>query len=900
MATDAELLSPFDLDAGPDGRLHILDTLADTIVRVDDHGRLEVIAGNGDRGQSGDGGQARAASFLQPQRLRSGPDGSIYVLDIFSGRGAIRRVSPSGVIETVVKFGKPGTFGIGETLEEQGLHGIGSFDVGPDGVLYLASNTQHRVYRVTPRGAITVIAGAGDPIPDVGEYSGDGGPATAAELDRPDAIAVASDGTIYFADGRTSNERIRRIRPDGVIETYMTAAGGQNSAGALRTEVGYVRRSNLQLDAEGRMYWIDSDREGSAIKRIGLDNRIEVLWRPGSHRLLQQFLVADSAIYVIADSQVLRVGGQAGQAEVVAGVGIPDASHGSGGEALEAALMSPAAIAVGSDGRIYVGELSRQTVRLIRNGAIEEFAGNGSAGPLTPPGGPAGEGGPARDASFRDIRDLAVGPDGSVLIADGAYVRRVRPDGVIDRYAGDGLACPSAGLGNNCGDGGPATEAQLGPVREIAMDRFGNGFILANEHRGRGDWIRRVGVDGTIHTLGGELETAARDGGINTIAIRSGESLLAYTVDNGIWSIDQAGSAAPLPTLGHSLSQVWGPMAASPSGEVYVWNSFFGLLQQRPDGSSDLLLPGVSNASTSLDLGDGGRPRDATTGSLGDIAIDSEGNLYLADQANRVIRRINAPHECPQVERPQIAAVTNASFFPGGFGPGSIVTVFGSGLGPAVGAVAAPGPDSRFATELSGVKVIIDGVEATILYVSDTQINAIVPFGVEVIGRYRRSGANPPVFSSIGAYNELRVVRDGVDSDPQRIAMEPASPAFLLLANDQAAAINQDGSVNGEANPAGPGSVVALYMSGGGVMEPAIEDGAVVGSTLPLVQEKVVVEIGGQKVQALYAGGAPGLVAGVMQVNFTVPLNLVQAGRLQVRVKVGLQTSQKAAYLWVR
>ena len=693
-ATEAELLAPFDLDEGSDGLLYILDVQADTIVRVSAEGNIQIVAGNGDGGPSGDGGQARDASFLQPQRLRIGPDGSIYVLDLFSGRGAIRRVAPSGVIDTVVKFGEPGAYGIGETLEEQGLHGISSFDVGPDGALYLTSNTQHRVYRVAPGGAITVVAGAGDPIPDVGGYSGDGGPATEAELDRPDALAVAPDGTVYFADGRTSNERIRRIRPDGVIETYLTAAGSPNSAGALRAEVGYARRSNLQFDAQGRLYWIDSDREGRAVKRIGLDDRIELEWRATTGGLQQQFLLADTGVYVISSGQVLRVDAESGEAELVAGTGARGASHGSGGPALDAALLSPSTITIGTEGRIYLGEASRQTVRVIRDGVIEEFAGNGSAGPLIPPPGiPAGEGGPALEASFREVRDVAVGPDGSVFVADGAYVRRVRPDGVIDRYAGDGLACPSAGFGNNCGDSGPATEAQLGSVQEIAMDRFGNGFILANENRGRGDLVRRVGVDGTIHTLGGELENAARDRGINTIAIRRGESLLAYTVVDGIWSVDQAGVAEPVPTPGRGLSQVWGSMAASPSGDIYVWNSFFGLFQQRPDGASNLLLPGSSGPGSGLDLGDGGPPRNATTGSLGDIATDSDGNLYLADQANRVVRRINAPHECPQVERPQIAAVTNASFFPGGFGPGSIVTVFGSGLGPAVGVVAAPGPD---------------------------------------------------------------------------------------------------------------------------------------------------------------------------------------------------------------
>ena len=195
------------------------------------------------------------------------------------------------------------------------------------------------------------------------------------------------------------------------------------------------------------------------------------------------------------------------------------------------------------------------------------------------------------------------------------------------------------------------------------------------------------------------------------------------------------------------------------------------------------------------------------------------------------------------------------------------------------------------------MKVVVDGVESTILYVSDTQINAVLPFETTVAGRYRQLSGKP--FFSPYSRSDLRVVRNGVDSDPQRIAMEPASPAFLLLANDQAAAINQDGSINGEDNPAAPGSIVALYMSGGGVMAPAIEDGAIVGSVLPQVAEKVVVIIDGQEVEALYAGGAPGLVAGVLQVNFAVPMNLSQAGRIEIGVKVGFQPTNKTAHIVV-
>jgi sugar lactone lactonase YvrE len=179
-------------------------------------------------------------------------------------------VAPTGIIQTVAGAGHP-TVGWGSYGGDGGpaltanLAAPQSIAYGPDGTLYITDRDNNRIRAVGPDGVMTTIAG-GAP-----GFSGDGGPAAKARLNRPDGLAVASDGTIYFAD--SNNERIRMIAPDGLIST-IAGTGKDASAGdgGQATKASLADPEGLLLDSRGNLYI--SESEGNRVRVITPDGTI--------------------------------------------------------------------------------------------------------------------------------------------------------------------------------------------------------------------------------------------------------------------------------------------------------------------------------------------------------------------------------------------------------------------------------------------------------------------------------------------------------------------------------------------------------------------------------------------------------------------------------------------------
>ena len=328
---------------------------------------LVTLAGTGLAGQDGDGGLATAAQLNFPTAVAAAPDGSFYIAD--QSNQEIRRISANGIITTIVGFGI-GNYADGGPPRLNYPSGV---TVGSDGSIYLTDSGNNRIRRVGPDGVITTVAGTG-----VAGFSGDGGPATAAQIFSPGPIALGPDGTLYFAD---DNQRVRRVGTDGIIATVAgTGAFGSSGDGGPATAARLAAPSGLAVGPDGSLYISDT-----------LNNRI-------------RRVTADGIIRTVVGT------GTSGFA-------------GDGGPATAAQLLVPKGIAVAADGRIYIADAGNARLRLVgTDGIIRTAAGTGTAGGT-------GDNGPAAAARLNQPTGVGIGPQGLVYVTDtfNHRLRRVGP-----------------------------------------------------------------------------------------------------------------------------------------------------------------------------------------------------------------------------------------------------------------------------------------------------------------------------------------------------------------------------------------------------------------------------------------------------------------------------------------
>jgi sugar lactone lactonase YvrE len=332
------------------------------------------------------------------------------------GNRASERQEPAYAISTVAGTGEPGFGGDGGPAVAAKLNRPCAVAVDREGNLYIADYMNHRVRKVGRDGTITTLAGTGEP-----GSAGDGGPAAKAQLQGPYGVSVDRHGNVYVADQR--NNRVRKVAPDG---TLSTVAG--NGKRAFAGDGGPAAAASLSgpnatvSDEEGNLYIADS----------------------GNHRVRK--VAPDGTITTVA--------------------GTEKGYTGDGGQAVQAKLNLPAALALDPKGNLYVGDFHNHVVRKIApDGVITTVAGTGERGA-------SADGTPATQAKLNEPGGLGIARDGSLLIADGVNfrIRRVGPDGVLQTVAGTGRRGYS-------GDGGPATQADLSVLDILAVDGQGNVYV---------------------------------------------------------------------------------------------------------------------------------------------------------------------------------------------------------------------------------------------------------------------------------------------------------------------------------------------------------------------------------------------------------------------------------------
>jgi uncharacterized protein (TIGR03437 family) len=701
-------------------------------------------------GFAGDGGPADAALLNQPYGLALDRAGNLYIADL--GNARVRKVAIDGTIQTVAGGGTlpAATSGQGGPATSAQLAQPRNVTLDAAGSLYISDFGSNQVYEVT-NGILTLVAGTG-----VAGFSGVGTSALLAQLNAPAGLAVDATGAIYFAD--SGNNLVRKVYNGVIINVFNTPGP-----------------TGVALDSTGLPYIAAAGYFGTVVQQI-----------PGVATARDLTLDPAGDIYFTWGTFVSEIPA-GGTPATIAGSGAAPYFSGDGGPATAAQLYLPSGIAVDSAGNWYIADTSNNRIRMVTPaGVISTIAGTGDPSQLNAP--------------------LAITLDSSnnLYIADTGnnVVRELTPTGTMTTIA-----------------------SELNDPVSVAVDGQGSVYI-ADSGNNRIVQLTAAGTASTFAKIDGPLAVAVD---------ASGNIVVADTTQ--IWTLASDGTASSL--IGGLTSP--SGLAFASDGSLLIADTGANVIRQLDTSGVLTVIAGTGSAGLS---GDGGLALAAQLNAPGGVAMGANGTILIADSGNNRIRALTPSDVAPDTAA--ISITNAASLATGPIAPGEIVTVFGTGFDPA------------------NTQLLFNGQPSTIFYTSATQMNGLAPASL---------AAN----SNAG----LSIVVDGATLAGSLVPVVVAAPGIFTVSGGtgQAAANNQDGSLNSASNPAGRGSVVSLYATGLG-----IDTGS------------VIVNIAGYDAPILYAGPAPGF-PGLMQVNAQIPGGFLPPGIQTVLLTVAGASSQPGVTL---
>jgi sugar lactone lactonase YvrE len=600
---------------------------------------FSVLAGSGGTGSVDSTGSA--ARFYQPTGVVADAAGNIYVADTLNR--TIRKITPAGEVTTIA-----GLAGIDRNpLSRDGVGSDARF-VSPKGVtldnagnIYVSD--EFSIRKITSGAVVTTLAGSGL------EHGSADGTGTNARFNHPTGIGVDGAGNVFVAD--TENYTIRKITPSGVTTTLAGLAGSHGSTDGTGSAARFYAPEGLALDNAGNIYVVDT--ENSTVRRVtpaGVVTTVAGLaGSVGSNdgttataRFRYPFgLALDSAgnIYVVdRENHTIRKITSAGTVITVAGLaGVGGSADGAGDAAR---FQQPGGITLDSAGNAYIADTRNSTIRkLTSSGLVSTLAGF--------PGNAGGTDGTGREARFYSPVDVAVDSAGNGYVADfyNEAIRKVTANGVVSTFAGL--------LGQGGSSDGVGSDARFNFPKGVATDSAGNVFVADTSNY----TIRKITPAGLVSTIAGTVaDRGSNDGPANGarfnypegVAVDSTENVfVADTANHTIRRITPGGVVSTIAGLAGSAGSVDGigssarfntptGLAVDTAGNIYVADYANRTIRKIAPGNIVSTLAGAAGQQGSSD----GAGSVARFFSPYKVTLDSAGNLYLTDTFNYTIRKI--------------------------------------------------------------------------------------------------------------------------------------------------------------------------------------------------------------------------------------------------------------------
>jgi len=572
--------------------IYFADPLNHYVWKLDGNtGTMTKVAGNGTSGSSGDGGPATSAQLNKPEGVCVDGWGNIYIGDTENHR--IRKVSLSGNISTVAGTGSHGFSGDGGLAINAELNKPNGVFIDPSGSIFIADTDNHCIRKVdAASGNISTVAGKGG----TGGWSPNGGVATNTKLDRPRGVFVDAAGDIFIAD--TDSCRIRKV--DVATGNILGVAGdgfcNYGGDGGPANSAKLNKPRGVFVDAAGNVFIADT--ENHRIRVVdGATGDIDTLAGTGTAGYSGDGGLATNAqldsprgVYLNGAGEMIIADTSNSCLREVDLGGMISTITGTGAPVLD----HPRQLAMDATGNVYIADTDNERVRkLDTSGWITTVAGTGS-------GGYNGDGIPATTAELKKPRGVGVAPSGNIYIADrdNHRIRMVEAaTGMITTYAG-------TGSGGNNGDAGWATALELNRPSGVAISTFLLEIADTDNHR-----IMEVDGTGWMYVIAGTTGSAGY----------SGDGGLAINAElkkpHGVF-LDEALNIFIADTENHCIRRV--------------------------DASTLVITTVAGTPETSGYSGDGGPATAALLKLPEDVFVDGAGNIFIADTENHVIRMVCA------------------------------------------------------------------------------------------------------------------------------------------------------------------------------------------------------------------------------------------------------------------